>query len=97
MDSWLSTFRFQILSWVLAYNVFGISMYFILLDFQDILEQSMPLRFWPGIMTNTISGIILGMVLGSIDVLFKQFFRKNRSFLNHFLLKSAIYLGVFIL
>ncbi len=97
MDSWRSTYRFQILSWVLAYNVFGISMYFILLDFQDILEQSMPLRFWPGIMTNTISGIILGTVLGSIDALFKRFFRKNRSFLNHFLLKSAIYLGVFIL
>ena len=95
-QSWYSYYRFQIISWIIAFNVFGISLYFMLLNHQEALESSMPLRFWPGLLLNTICGVIMGLVLGSIDVLLSNYDRKKRSFFTHFLIKSMLYLIVFI-
>ena len=97
MKNATSTYIFQILAWVIGFNLLGIPLYFFLYDLQAHLDPTLHFNFWAGVFTNFICGIITGLLLGTVDVLLERFVRKKLSFKNWFLLKSGLYLTVFLI
>ena len=81
MNRYWDLFSFQIFCWIFAYTLFSVSLYFLLLNMQDVLlEAEMPMNFWGGIVMSIISGIVVGMVLGGIDLFLKN--RDEKSILS---------------
>lgn len=93
----LSIYRFQILAWVIGYNLLGIPLYFFVYNMQECIDPTVNFGFWPGILTNIISGIITGTVMGTIDIVLERSIKKNLSFFSWFSIKSFLYLLFFII
>ena len=95
MNRFLEIYGFQIISWIFAYTVFGISVYFLLLNIEESFRSEMPLHFWRGILTSILSGTNVGLVLGTIDRVIERRGKKMHSFLRMFLVKTASYILAF--
>ena len=93
----LGTIGFQVLCWVFAYNLIGIPIYFFFLGNPAALDPSMPFNFWLGILMNVTGGIVVGLVLGVIDLTTGRWLARRRSFRSLVLIKSMTYMAFFML
>ena len=96
MRNVLHTFLFQIAWWIFAFSLLGIPVYFFMHDMQECLDPSMPYDFWTGMATNVMAAIPVGILLGSVDLLMQRLARRRRSFRSWFLIKSGLYLMIFL-
>lgn len=92
----LGTIGFQVVCWVFAYNLIGIPIYFFFLGHPEALDPSMPFNFWLGILTNVMGGVVVGVVLGIIDLTTGRWFERRRTFRSLVLIKSLTYMAFFV-
>lgn len=96
-DRTRSNYQFQIIAWVIVYNLFGIPLYFMLQNFPEkMAEQQMDSGFWASIAMNNACGILMGLMVGSIDLLIQRILKSKHSFQKMLLVKSSIYSLTFI-
>lgn len=92
-----SNYLFQIISWMIVYNLFGIPLYFILLNFpEEMAVQQMDMGFVAGIVMNVVCGLMMGLVIGTIDLLIQRILRGKHSFKKMLLVKCSVYIITFI-
>ncbi|MGB0525067.1 MAG: adenylate/guanylate cyclase domain-containing protein [Flammeovirgaceae bacterium] len=92
-----SNYIFQVISWVIVYNLFGIPMYFMLQNFPEkMAEQQMDTGFTETVITNSICGLVIGLLIGSIDIMIQRILKQKHSFKKMLLVKSSIYTITFI-
>lgn len=97
MNRTVSNYVFQMISWVIVYLLFGIPLYFVLLNFpKEMVNTYLVSDFWPGFIMDIMCGVLMGLVMGSLDLLIQKVVKKKQSFRKVLLIKSGIYALTFI-
>lgn len=92
-----SIYLFHILIWIFGFNLFGIPLYFILLDFEAYIDPAIAFHPAYAILLNIFSGTVTGLALGTIDIWIERKNAKKTSFRRMFLTKSISYTVAFFI
>ena len=91
-----STLIFYVVGWIVGYNLLGIPVYLFMIGMEACMEEWVNAEFWPGLIMNALAGVIMGLLLGSLDLAIEYLVKRKISFLSWFLIRSSIYTLAFV-